>query len=67
MPVSGCDGISIAAARAVKWASSKGVSVRFTVAGIELVASPEGDSDDLTSEWFAAYKEQQKQAKEVRA
>jgi predicted alpha/beta hydrolase family esterase len=60
MPVSSCDGITIAASRACKLASSRSTNVSFTVAGISLVATPDSESDQLVSDWFKIFQQQKK-------
>jgi hypothetical protein len=63
MPVPDADGITLAASRACRIAHTRKTNVKFRVTEIEMMATPDSESDDLVSFWFAAYREQRKQEK----
>jgi hypothetical protein len=65
MPVPDADGITLAASRACRMAHTRKANVKFRVTEIEMLATPDSESDDLVALWFHRFREQRQQAKEA--
>jgi hypothetical protein len=65
MPVPDADGITLAASRACRMAHTRKANVKFRVTEIEMMATPDSESDDLVALWFHRFREQRQQAKEA--
>lgn len=63
MPVENCDGITLAASRACRMAHTRKANVKFRVTEIEMMATPDSESDDLVALWFHRFREQRQQEK----
>jgi hypothetical protein len=63
MPVPDADGITLAASRACRMAHTRKANVKFRVTEIEMMATPDSESDDLVALWFHRFREQRQQEK----
>jgi hypothetical protein len=63
MPVPDADGITLAASRACRIAHTRKANVKFRVTEIEMLATPDSESDDLVALWFHRFREQRQQEK----
>jgi hypothetical protein len=63
MPVPDADGITLAASRACRIAHTRKANVVFRVTEIEMMATPDSESDDLVALWFHRFREQRQQEK----
>jgi hypothetical protein len=63
MPVPDADGITLAASRACRMAHTRKANVKFRVTEIEMLATPDSESDDLVALWFHRFREQRQQEK----
>jgi hypothetical protein len=61
MPVPDADGITLAASRACRMAHTRKANVKFRVTEIEMLATPDSESDDLVSFWLLQWKQREKE------